>query len=33
VSMAVITVLHFVEVVHILHQSQSSLIAGHPLYR
>jgi hypothetical protein len=33
VSMAVITVLHSVEVVHIPHESRSSLTAGYPLYR
>jgi hypothetical protein len=30
VSMAVKTVLHFTEVVHIPHESRSSLIAGYP---
>jgi hypothetical protein len=33
VSTTVITVLHSVEVVHIPHESQSSLVAGYPLYR
>jgi hypothetical protein len=33
VSTAVITVLHSAEVVHIPHESRSSLIAGYPLYR
>jgi hypothetical protein len=33
VSTAVITVLHSAEVVHIPHESRSSLIVGYPLYR
>jgi hypothetical protein len=33
VSMAVITVLHSTEVVHVPHESRSSSIAGYPLYR
>jgi hypothetical protein len=33
VSMAVITVLHSAKVVHIPHESRSSLIAGYPLYK
>jgi hypothetical protein len=33
VSMAVITILHSAEVVHLPHESRSSLIAGYPLYR
>jgi hypothetical protein len=33
VSMAVITVLHSAEVVHIPHESWSSLLARYPLYR
>jgi hypothetical protein len=33
VSTAVITVLHSTEVVHIPHESWSSLIAGYPVYR
>jgi hypothetical protein len=32
-STTVITVLHYAEVIHILHESWSSLIAGYPLYR
>jgi hypothetical protein len=33
VSMAVIIVLHYTEIVHIPHESRSSLIAGYRLYR
>jgi hypothetical protein len=33
VSSAVIIVLHSAEVVHIPHESRSSLIAGYPLYK
>jgi hypothetical protein len=33
VSTAVITVVHSTEVLHIPHESRSSLIAGYPLYR
>jgi hypothetical protein len=33
VSTSVITVLHSVEVIHIPHESQLSLVAGHPLIR
>jgi hypothetical protein len=33
VSTAVITVLHSADVVHVPHESQSSSVAGYPLYR